>query len=234
MSAQRSPILEQQAPLRAVLGSPQRERRRSASTGHCAGNLRHRKMRNLSRKRGEAMDAAWKGALWQQFGAAIDTMENALVACPESIWGDRSRVPEFWYVVFHTLFFLDYYLSDSPDGFAPPTPFTLDELDPAGVLPDRVYTKAELGAYLAHGREKCRAAIEALTDQTARRVVRFGSVEGTGLERLLYNMRHVQHHAAQLNLTLRQDLDHASPWVSRAKTDLHRAPRDLAHDLPRS
>ena len=33
----------------------------------------------------------------------------------------------------------------------------------------------------------------------------------------LYNMRHVQHHAAQLNLILRQVLDKGSPWVFKAK-----------------
>jgi hypothetical protein len=71
----------------------------------------------------------------QQFGAAIDMLENALLACPGGLWDDRSRQPEFWYVVYHTLFFLDLYLSDSVEEFAPPEPFTLDELDPAGLLP---------------------------------------------------------------------------------------------------
>ena|SRR5258705_8607961 len=83
------------------------------------------------------MIATWKPILWQQFGAAIDMLENALLACPEDLWNDRSRRPEYWYVVFHTLFFLDFYLSDSPEGFTPPAPFTLDELDPAGLLPER-------------------------------------------------------------------------------------------------
>jgi hypothetical protein len=27
------------------------------------------------------VDPLWRTALWQQFGAAIDTLENALVAC---------------------------------------------------------------------------------------------------------------------------------------------------------
>src|ERR1044071_5900894 len=106
------------------------------------------------------MDTIGKEILWRQFGASIEMLENALVACPRELWGDRSRRPEFWYVVYHTLFFLDLYLSGSADGFAPPAPYTLDELDPAGVMPERVYTKEELQDYLAHGREKCRAVIE--------------------------------------------------------------------------
>jgi hypothetical protein len=35
------------------------------------------------------MDPLWRTALWQQFGAAIDMLENALVACPASLWRER-------------------------------------------------------------------------------------------------------------------------------------------------
>ena len=34
-------------------------------------------------------------------------------------------------------------------------------------------------------------------------------------ELLLYNMRHVQHHAAQLNMRLRQETNSAPRWVSK-------------------
>ena len=162
------------------------------------------------------MDDFWRTILWQQFGAAIDMLENALLACPDDLWSDRSRQPEFWYVVYHTLFCLDLYLSGSVEGFAPPAPFTLDELDPAGLLPERPYTKSELQAYLEHGREKCRATIAALTDEKARRPCEFEWLVINEAELLLYNMRHVQHHTAQLNLILRQTIDSAPRWVVRA------------------
>lgn len=165
------------------------------------------------------MDTTWRAMLWRQFGAAIDMLENALLACPDELWSDRSRRPEFWYVFYHTLFFLDFYLSDSIEGFAPPAPYTLDELDPAGLLPERVYTKDEMQTYLEHGREKCRMTIEALTDEKAhgRRVFSWG--EMSFAELLLYNMRHVQHHAAQMNLILRQETDSAPGWVSATKSE---------------
>lgn len=157
--------------------------------------------------------------LWGQFGAAIDMLENAMLACPDELWGDRTRQPEFWYVAYHTLFFLDLYLTGSLDGFAPPAPFTLDELDPAGVLPPRVYTRDELRVYLRHGREKCRAAIESLTDETARRVCTFPWLQLRYGELMLDNLRHVQHHAAQLNLILRQAAGSAPGWVSTVESE---------------
>ena len=151
-------------------------------------------------------------------------LENALVACPDELWSDRSQRPEFWYLVFHTLFFLDLYLSDSTVGFAPPAPFTLDELDPAGVLPEQPYTKAQLHAYLEHGRRKCRAVIGAPTDAKARERREFGWGNASIPELLLYNMRHVQHHTAQLNLILRQKTDSAPRWVAQTRHTLAKSP----------
>ncbi|HEY2930324.1 MAG TPA: DinB family protein [Acidobacteriota bacterium] len=165
------------------------------------------------------MDTTWRAILWQQFGAAIDMLENAMLACPDELWSDRSQRPEFWYVVYHTLFFLDLYLSGSVEGFVPPAPFTLDELDPAGLLPERPYTKGELQTYLGHGRKKCRATIEALADEKACERCGFGWLDVSVSESLLYNMRHVQHHAAQLNLILRQKIDSAPGWVAKTKSD---------------
>src|SRR5690349_7743559 len=117
------------------------------------------------------MDPAWKMALWGQLGAAIDMLENAVRACPDPLWSDPSQEPRwesdnvvgFWYLVYHTAFFLDYYSSRGSAGFVPPAPFTLDELDPAGLLPQRPYRKDELLAYIEYGRAKCRERLEALT-----------------------------------------------------------------------
>lgn len=155
----------------------------------------------------------WTVVLWYQFGAAIDMLGNAVRACPDDLWSDRGREPRFWYLVYHTLFWLD--LSGAVEGFSPPSPFTLSELDPSGVMPDRVYGKEELLQYLAHGRERCRATIDSLTIHRARSCCTFRWGEVSFLELMLYNLRHVQHHAAQLNLILRQETDAAPGWVGR-------------------
>jgi DinB superfamily len=160
--------------------------------------------------------------IWGQFGAAIDTLDKAIDACPEHIWNDRTRFPEYWYVAYHTLFFLDYYLSDakSEKDFVPPPPYTLSELDPAGVLPDRIYTQAELSTYLTHCREKCRLKIAGLTDEKMAEPCGFEYRNFSVAELMLYNMRHVQHHSAQMNLILRQTIDSAPTWVGQTKIPL--------------
>ncbi len=163
------------------------------------------------------MKNIWAPVVWPQFGAAIKTLENAIDACPEELWSDRSKRHEFWYMVYHTLFWLDYYLADSAEDYTPPEPYTMSEMDPAGVLPDRVYTKDEMLAYLEHGRDKCRTVMENMSDEKAVRMSKFGSLGLACGELHLYNLRHVQHHAAQLNLLLRLNIDSAPRWVRRAE-----------------
>lgn len=58
----------------------------------------------------------------------------------------------------------------------------------SAMLPQRVYTRAKLQNYLAHGRLKCQATIEALTADEARRPTRPGMPFA---ELLLSNMRHI-------------------------------------------
>ncbi|HET9999499.1 MAG TPA: DinB family protein [Ktedonobacteraceae bacterium] len=176
------------------------------------------------------MDFLWRTALWQQFGATIDMLENALVACPDTLWQGHlwtdSEAPKygtFWYITYHTLFWLDLYLTGSrEEEFAPPAPFIWTEADPVWVLPERPYTKEELRAYLVNLRQKCQTTITELSDEKAHQQVDYYPwIEGgrvSYLELLLYNMRHVQEHAAQLNLFLGQNAtDGVSDWVPRAK-----------------
>jgi hypothetical protein len=167
------------------------------------------------------MDAETKNMIWGQFGAAIDMLGNAMRACPDELWYDRSRTPEFWYVAFHTLFFLDLYLSDTDVGFSPPPPFTLDEMDPGGIMPAQPHTKEALFPYIEHGRSKCRRTIADLTAAKASQRCGFYWLDLSVAELLLYNMRHVQHHAAQLNMLLRQATNAAPSWVRRTPEALH-------------
>lgn len=166
------------------------------------------------------MPADWKPALESQFGAAIDMLENAVNACPAAVWDDAT-VPvsqRFWYLAYHTLFWLDFYLSEHEQGFAPPAPFTLGEFDPAGAYPDRAYAPAELLGYLAHGRNKMWQALASLSDERASARCGVAARELSVLELHLYNLRHVQHHTAQLNLLLRQRTDSAPAWVGRGRS----------------
>jgi hypothetical protein len=162
------------------------------------------------------VSTATNDAVWGQFGAAFDMLENAIWACPDDVWGERPGWQEFWYITFHALWWTDCYLSESCDAYVPPAPFTRDELDPAGVLPERVYGKDELLRFLADCRRKCRDQVAAMTAAEAAGPTAFVRQASSRLELYLYNLRHLQHHVGQLNTILRQRTDSAPGWVKRA------------------
>ncbi len=152
--------------------------------------------------------------LWRQFSVAIDMLGSALRDCPDelwekSLWADQpdqwvaAGFSSYWYLCYHTLFWLDLYLTGAEEGFAPPAPFDLVEMEAHETLP-RTYSRAELSGYLDYCRGKCQDTIGALTQEEAYRQCRFAWGELPFGELLLYTLRHVQEHSAQLLMFLGQ------------------------------
>jgi DinB superfamily len=158
------------------------------------------------------MESTLKTDLWNQFGASLDMLENAIVMCPADFWDTEQK---FWYNAFHCIFFLDYYLSSQPKDFVPPTPFDFSEFEDR--MPERVYTKPEILAYLSHCKQKSQDLFQDMNPEILqnRWINESGSMNYSIFEILIYNLRHVQHHAAQLNLLLRQNTNDAPEWVFR-------------------
>jgi hypothetical protein len=154
-------------------------------------------------------------AVARQLGASLAMIDVAMAACPDTLWDDGTREHAFWYLAYHALFWLDLHLHGSAEGFRPPAPFGLEELDPAGVLPPRTLTRTELRGYAEHCRRRIAEVMAGLDEENAARRCRFPWGEVPYVELLLYAMRHVQHHAGQLNLLLRQRTDVTPRWVAR-------------------
>jgi DinB superfamily len=160
--------------------------------------------------------------LWNQFGASIDMLINVVSNCPDEYFLDNKR---FYYIAFHSTIFLDYYLTIPPKDFSPLLSFT--QKDPEDrpkeaiddLIPDKFYSKQEIVEYLKQSREKCRELIESLTDEKLKERFKEGNepqdMDYPILEILLYNLRHTQHHTAQLNMMLRQYNDKHMEWAFR-------------------
>lgn len=165
-------------------------------------------------------DAALRTSIWSQFGAAVDFLDDSIRACPDNLWTTQlwptpdapHAFSQFWYVAYHTLFWLDCYLTGTEEGFLPPSQFLLIEQYQWGPMPERIYGKEELLEYLDVCRQRCKTTIDALTDERAREMCYFGWGECTFLELLLYTMRHVQGHAAEMSLLLGNRVGPQNAW----------------------
>lgn len=171
------------------------------------------------------VDAVLRNGLWSQFGASIDFLEDNIVACPDELWTMQlwptpdapDAFSQFWYVAYHTLFWLDCYLTGTEEGFLPPEPFLLIEQYMWGPMPERVYAKSEMLGYLDLCRERCKASIENLTTERAAQQCSFGWGDCTFLELFFYSMRHVAGHTAQMNLMLGNHVGPQESWVAQAR-----------------
>jgi hypothetical protein len=158
-----------------------------------------------------------KKIIWSQLGASVKMLENAISSCPDKLWADGSLPKPYWSQVYHSLFYLDLYLSESPTLMNSPSRFKPLERGPAGPVPPKAYSREEMLEYLEYGRAKAKATIDALTEEAIITECAFSWVGVSVAELFFYNSRHVQHHAAQLNLIMRQRIDASPGWVFKAE-----------------
>lgn len=164
--------------------------------------------------------------LISQFEASLCTLGHCVARCPDAMWkAPVARYP-FCQVAFHTLFFSDYYLSPNAEAFRT-QPFHLANPHLFGdyeQLEDRepvsLYERPQIEMYLAFCREKAATTIRSETEEDLAAPAQFARRKFSRAELHVYNIRHIQHHAAQLILRLRVDCEVDIPWMGAGWRDV--------------
>ncbi|HVX85124.1 MAG TPA: DinB family protein [Phycisphaerae bacterium] len=173
------------------------------------------------------MPDALPDILLHQFEAALATLNLAVVRCPDPLWNQPVANWKFCQAAFHVTFFADIYLQPTDDIDAlKHQPFHLDH--PADFrdyeeLEDRpqvlLYEKPFILAYIQHVRRKAHRTLPAESPETLAGASGFRRRNCSRAELHLYNIRHIQHHAAQLSLRLRLNHNLDIPWISHTWRD---------------
>ena len=157
--------------------------------------------------------------LTRQFEASLCTVGHCLAVCPAELWQKRVAKFPFSQSVFHTLFFTDFYLEPNDESLRE-QPFHREHASLFGdyeQLQDRepvsTYDKQPLLMYLDFCCNKARRVVAEETEQSLAARADFKRCDCTRAELHVYNIRHIQHHAAQLILRLRQETDIDIPWI---------------------
>ena len=167
------------------------------------------------------MIQSFKNALVDQFHAALSMLNESISECPAEAWeGNVGNFP-FWHVAYHVLFYADLYLSADAESFQPPGFHRenyqyfgrLPEPPHATVVADVPYDRATILEYLEHCRKKVSDAIAAETSESLQGPSGFWWYKIPRAEFHLNNIRHIQHHAAQLSLYLRKSAGVEVGWV---------------------
>ena len=168
-----------------------------------------------------------KGLLAHQYDASLSMLNLAIDRCPDGIWNECVASWKFCQAAFHVVFFADVYLQPSDDVDAlKRQPFHLEHEADFGdyeELEDRpqvlLYGKAFVLSYLQNVRRKSQQTIAWESAEVLAGPSGFRRRNCSRAELHVYNIRHIQHHAAQLSLRLRLDAQVDIPWVGHAWKD---------------
>jgi hypothetical protein len=169
-----------------------------------------------------ASESALRTSLKSQYHAGLAMLHEAIVKCPDAVWASDAHKNAFWQIAYHTLFFTHLYLQPTVADFRPwkghqgnvqhedgiPGP-----ADPKSTLPlvPSPYSKDDVLAYWGIVDGMVDAAVDAL--DLASPESGFYWYPIPKLEHQLVNLRHLQHHTAQLADRLRAAEDIGVRWV---------------------
>ncbi len=165
---------------------------------------------------------AIRALILNQLTASLDTLQYCIETCPDNEWQEAHKDAPFSQVVFHALFYADYYLGRDSIPFKE-QPFHTSHKDifkdyeeMEDKIPEHRYEKSFCMDYLAHCISKLKATAEA---ETAASLAGDSGIDFRKISRAelyAYNMRHIQHHAAQLGLRIQMVTGKEMPWFSGA------------------
>jgi hypothetical protein len=155
------------------------------------------------------------GCAKKQLLASLATLGHCVETCPKSEWNQVHGDAPFSQAAFHTLFYVDYYLSPDEAGFKSQAFHAeyaamfrdYEELEDKKAV--HTYSLEEIKTYF----EFCRQKIMSLEVGDALKTSTHKSF--SFLELWIYVARHTQHHAAQLGLRIQQITGKELKWFSQ-------------------
>lgn len=154
----------------------------------------------------------FKTILAGQFEAVLCMLGECIGKCPPEHWDRPIANHTFRQVAYHTLFFVDLYLSRDEGSFELRDLHQRggDERSPTAVSAG--LSKDETLAYLAFCRQKAREAFSSETIESLQGKSGFTWQPFSRGELHLSNLRHLQHHTGQLSAYLRKIVDDGERW----------------------
>lgn len=137
-----------------------------------------------------------------QYEAALSMLHRGIATCPDEHWESKIANGTVRWGVYHTLFFTEYYLSSEAG-------FQLREIHHLGgdEREDRACEGVERNDALAYCVECRQLVLDTLARETSDTLQGPSGFSWHTISRgelHVYNLRHIQHHAAQLSAFLRR------------------------------
>jgi hypothetical protein len=162
--------------------------------------------------------------LKSQYHAALAMLGDAIEQCPDNVWSASDHMNAFWQIAYHTLYFTHLYLYPDRSAFRPwkhhqsgvqhPDGIPGDP-DPNSSLPliPTPYTKVQVLEYWKFCDQMVDDALDKLDLENPDCGFPNYYPGMSKLEHQFVNIRHIQHHEAQLADRLRSAANIGIDWV---------------------
>jgi uncharacterized damage-inducible protein DinB len=108
---------------------------------------------------------------------------------------------------------VDFWLSDSPRAFAFPAFHTREALIESGETSKEAMPQEQIGAYREQVVAKSPVLLNRLTSEALLKETEFVGNLWTTADRILVQIRHLQHHVGQMNTILKRNAVDTPGWV---------------------
>lgn len=161
-----------------------------------------------------------KQAFLSQYEAALAMLKIRIEACPDEYWQTKVGDGMIQQDTYHVLFWTNYYLLEDESAYVP-NEYNLRGGDEREPVMCQGLTRTDTLAFIEYSHENIIGSLGRETDATLQAPA-FPSIFRrkplTRLELHIYNIRHLQHHTAQMSLALRKlsdanGLELKLPWV---------------------
>ena len=156
-----------------------------------------------------------KAILLGQFEAALCMLRECIEKCPPAHWEAKIANDTFRQVAYHTLFYVDFYLSPSESAFVWRDLHTRGGNERSSTEACIGLSREESLAYVEICRQKLRSVLPNETSESLQGPSGFSWLPFTRGEVHLYNIRHMQHHTGQLSASLRKVVEAKESWWVR-------------------
>jgi len=141
----------------------------------------------------------------------LDMLSNVIQSCPDDVWDAADETAPIWQQAYHTLFWLNAWLRDWGREFEPPAFHTDEARDLVrGTMP--ALTRSQIEDYMGQVYSGCEAYLDALpADSLTKETMAFGQ-KWTVADRIVLQIRHVQHHVGSMHSILKRKTGKAPGW----------------------
>jgi hypothetical protein len=144
-----------------------------------------------------------------QFHCTLDMLQSRLEACTDEVWTQEFGGPPFWHEAYHTVFWVHTHLG-TKDKLFDPRPFARD-IDPTIFNPPiNTCTRTEVLNFVETTRRYVDEVFSGMTNDHLAGPDNYDEQKFRSVfHRLMYGLRHGQHHVGKLAAYL----DEAGIWV---------------------